>query len=797
MRPSPIQKKTSSGWQEDPRNMTDLPEAQQNLIPEYRRHWHQIRTRFSRRNRLLDWYNYRLSSLQPQELINHLDQIFTDQSTVFKLNVSFGFILRNNESGELQYHYASRNNNHLFESPFQITTAADLQQVREALQNIDILEWVRQQRPNSKWIVDQVTNITFFITKLRGHPIGRGQNLPHYIVENRGLESLENNFQTGKPYKDNLCFFRALAVHNGCHPKNLERDAKHYYEKYRGFFPEKKKFCGVKLKELIDLEHLYEVNIFVYALEPTKQDGEENEDDEPDDTKPEIAAELIHRSLCHYPSTLYLNLYQRHFSYIKDLKKYTKSYCCSRCGKFWKHVGMLHRHERTCEAKVHYTFPGGAYKTPPTIFELLEDEGFTIPPHLKYFPYRATFDFECMFNRQTGLNNTEKLTWNAKHIPLSVSVCSNVPDYDHPKCFVSTGDSKHLVKEMIDYLVEISQKSSDLMKQEFSFLFEAIDQKLEEIKQKSEQQTGESGTDVSVQEDSDDEGEDLMETDDEEEDIESETEEDRAFLDDEVESEQGASFYRALDRERENQSDDEEYVDDKPEANHPESQKKKVHPLKKLRERFEEYLEELPVLGFNSGKYDLNAVKEFLFPVLVQNEEVQFTIKRNNNFMCLKTDHLRFLDVTNFLAPGFSYAKFLKAYECPQTKGFFPYEWMDSLDKLDHPSLPPHDAFFSTLKNENIAEQEYQYCQQVWSDNNLQTFKDFLIWYNNLDVQPSAMPLKRCAPFGKTRTLTCCDKESLSPVSPSLICLQPWNLAFSFLSLTRKIKIYTPCSRKI
>ena len=306
---------------------------------------------------------------------------------------------------------------------------------------------------------------------------------------------------------------------------------------------------------------------------------------------------------------------------------------------------------------------------------------------------------------------------------------------------------------MIDYLVEISQKSSDLMKQEFSFLFEAIDQKLEEIKQKSEQQTGESGTDVSVQEDSDDEREDLMETDDEEEDIESETEEDRAFLDDEVESEQGASFYRALDRERENQSDDEEYVDDKPEANHPESQKKKVHPLKKLRERFEEYLEELPVLGFNSGKYDLNAVKEFLFPVLVQNEEVQFTIKRNNNFMCLKTDHLRFLDVTNFLAPGFSYAKFLKAYECPQTKGFFPYEWMDSLDKLDHPSLPPHDAFFSTLKNENIAEQEYQYCQQVWSDNNLQTFKDFLIWYNNLDVQPFCDALEKMCAFWKDKNI--------------------------------------------
>ena len=54
-------------------------------------------------------------------------------------------------------------------------------------------------------------------------------------------------------------------------------------------------------------------------------------------------------------------------------------------------------------------------------------------------------------------------------------------------------------------------------------------------------------------------------------------------------------------------------------------------------------------------------------------------------------------------SPGFSYDKFLKAYECPQTKGFFPYEWMDSLEKLEHSSLPPHEAFYSTLTNKNIS----------------------------------------------------------------------------------------------
>ena len=174
------ERKATSNWQEEPRTMSDLPQEQQNPLPECHRHWHQIRTRFSPHNRLSDWYNFRLTSLQTQETSNHLDEIFTDQSTVFKLNVFFGFILRNNETGELQYYYASRN----IEEPFQITTAADLSQVREALKNLDVLEWVRQRLPNCKWVVDTVTNITFFVTKIRGHPIGRRTSLPTHLAEN-------------------------------------------------------------------------------------------------------------------------------------------------------------------------------------------------------------------------------------------------------------------------------------------------------------------------------------------------------------------------------------------------------------------------------------------------------------------------------------------------------------------------------------------------------------------------------------------------------------------------------------
>ena len=58
---------------------------------------------------------------------------------------------------------------------------------------------------------------------------------------------------------------------------------------------------------------------------------------------------------------------------------------------------------------------------------------------------------------------------------------------------------------------------------------------------------------------------------------------------------------------------------------------------------------------------------------------------------------------------------------------FFPYEWVDSLEKLEETSLPPHAAFYSTLKNANITENEYAYCQQVWQENEMSTFRDFLV----------------------------------------------------------------------
>ncbi|KAK3725754.1 hypothetical protein QZH41_001058 [Actinostola sp. cb2023] len=312
----------STSWESDPLMMPSdvyIPNDEPSVRNVVREHWRGIRTRQSRRNRIQDWYNFRLESYERHVFQQILFQILADQSTVFRLNLSFGFVLRNTETGNLQYYHASANNNRVFDQPFLMNNANDLQQIIDAIHNLDITEWVKQQRPNSKWIVDVVANVCFYVSKIRGHPIGRSVLLPPYILNNRGIISLDCHRRSGLPYRDQLCFFRCLALHNGCHLKNLERDTKHYFERYLEIFPQEDGiFQGIKLEELSELEKLYEINIAVYSLEPDNSDEDKAEDLD----RPEIIARLVQRSHRHYTSTLYLNLYKYHFSYIKSLTRY-------------------------------------------------------------------------------------------------------------------------------------------------------------------------------------------------------------------------------------------------------------------------------------------------------------------------------------------------------------------------------------------------------------------------------------------------------------------------------------------
>jgi len=94
-------------------------------------------------------------------------------------------------------------------------------------------------------------------------------------------------------------------------------------------------------------------------------------------------------------------------------------------------------------------------------------------------------------------------------------------------------------------------------------------------------------------------------------------------------------------------------------------------------------------------------------------EQIEFVIKRANSYLCIKTEKLKFLDIRNFLAPGFSYNKFLSAYGCHGDKFFFPYEHIDSLEKLEEKQIPTQQAFYSELTKSNITEAEYELVKRT------------------------------------------------------------------------------------
>ena len=72
--------------------------------------------------------------------------------------------------------------------------------------------------------------------------------------------------------------------------------------------------------------------------------------------------------------------------------------------------------------------------------------------------------------------------------------------------------------------------------------------------------------------------------------------------------------------------------------------------------------------------------------------------------MALGTDHLKYCDLTNYLAAGTSLAKFYKAYKVKFPKSFFPYEYFNSLERLKDTSLPKRSLEFRNAINEKNQE---------------------------------------------------------------------------------------------
>ena len=77
------------------------------------------------------------------------------------------------------------------------------------------------------------------------------------------------------------------------------------------------------------------------------------------------------------------------------------------------------------------------------------------------------------------------------------------------------------------------------------------------------------------------------------------------------------------------------------------------------------------MFGFNSAGYDVKLIKKFLFKEMCEHgQEPTFTVKKAGKYPCIKTEQLKFMDIFQFLAPGYSLKSFFQSLWCFRAKGF-------------------------------------------------------------------------------------------------------------------------------
>ena len=84
--------------------------------------------------------------------------------------------------------------------------------------------------------------------------------------------------------------------------------------------------------------------------------------------------------------------------------------------------------------------------------------------------------------------------------------------------------------------------------------------------------------------------------------------------------------------------------------------------VKEMQEHLEQTCNVLPVFGFNSARKDLNLIKSYLLPILVNERDVEPTVvMQANQLTSFKLGDFQLLNILKFLPGATSFDSFLKA----------------------------------------------------------------------------------------------------------------------------------------
>jgi len=429
---------------------------------------------------------------------NYLLNIYRQQKFTFKLTIEFSFLRIKVDDEGFKTKYIGEKNNYItvdfdlrlastntrpegFKNPVVVDNKKDIDKIINKLIDLNLVEYFMQESISSKWKFYRFLDVKFHVYEMNT-PIGKINELPIHFKEGSNEKALIKY----EKYDDYLCFWRCLSYHQMNpkpeDPRNINKKMKQLFNDYYNKEKDIKNYNGVefvaydkeysdealdneeydKKNDEIDLiEKHFNININVYTH----------------DVKDELR--IDRRSITNYDDTLNLMRYNNHFMYIKNLQQIRHCYRCRKCDKICNNMEACNRHEKTCDELVKHTFPGGKYNKSKSIFDRIEEvyndllnkektyilyKKFKpiVADKKKYYKYECAFDFEAMLKKIEIKDDEKKLKITSEHVPVSVSIFSNVPEYDNKPIFICDSNPKILIKKFVKSILKISLKAKSI-----------------------------------------------------------------------------------------------------------------------------------------------------------------------------------------------------------------------------------------------------------------------------------------------------------------------------------------------
>ncbi|KAL9989202.1 hypothetical protein ACROYT_G003726 [Oculina patagonica] len=712
---------------------------------------------------------------------NFMEKIRENVNTAFYIRHAYSYQLRNIDDDTVIVYYINKGSPWINKLSAAGKWLTEQETKRLAPDNI--------KRPSTKWKFESFFNVDVKVVLDRQPLLGTGP-LPDWLrnlAHGRSMVALDT-------YQDNLCLWRCIAVHQGALPHRSTAAARGLAKSFFKLETVPTDCLKTSFDELDEVErHLNQGVPFsdwlgIRVYEPVREKNEK------------VVWHLKRNSPANLKNILTIGIYEGHAFVIKNIEKLANTYACTHCKAKFTKVCNLKRHYQTCsQGKTTMVCLGENVEEPPANFDKtfsptnqaseeslrwLDQESERLKIHIHH--ERCGHGGECWVERfpVDGYDPISKTVW--QYHGCYWHGCLKCYPQDRNKIFVRKDKTIH------DRYLATMKRTSWLRLKGYRVIeawacdvkksvplgpraprvdpwhcyphailydFESYgdNNQRKEVTPFLTIENAHVPISVSIGDTLEREHTHICERD--------PAELVRKFM---KELERRGKNIRALVRE---ESMPEDIINLLPKA-----QQRKI----------EEWCDQVPVLGFNSGSYDLNLIKNNFAERLADTTGKVRVAKNGNKIMFLFTQGFRFLDIINYLGPGTSYEKWVKAYECEAKKSWFPYEWFDSPEKLDYPGLPDYPAWFSKLKGQYVlTRDEWEGCKRTFEENGMRTFADWLRYYNNLDVSPGLEALEKMKAFYAEKRIDIF-KDAVSIPGVSLHYLLSG-------SIKRGAELYSPC----